>query len=178
MRVLLFMGNNLLNVGDIVPFFTLNSFNCGVIDLKSFIQTQKTTLIFSRYFGCPICQLDLNELLQRQGEITTKGAKIVYITQSSVQIANEIIHSKDIKFPVIQSSRSELYAQYGLGLLSLSSITQIPVKLKKAKDAGIEHGPKEGWEQQSPGQFLLDTTGKIIHFKKGWLDVDDILTNL
>ena len=79
-----------LKEGDKAPLFKLDSFNMGTVDLAELIGEQKIVLIFSRYFGCPICLVDLNELLNRKKDIMKKGAIILYITQSGEKIALEI----------------------------------------------------------------------------------------
>ncbi|TFG22726.1 MAG: AhpC/TSA family protein, partial [Promethearchaeota archaeon] len=152
-----------------------DSYNAGSIDLGALIGKQKTVLIFSRYFGCPICQLDLKTLLERAKEIENKGAKILYITQSGEKVAKEFIESKGIPFPVIPSSKDELYKDYGLGPMVKEAAKQVRTKVKEAFALGFEHGEYEGWEPQCPGQFVIDTDGKIIHAKPGWLEVDVIL---
>lgn len=172
------MGENKVNIGDKALLFKLDSYNAGSVDLAELLENQKVVLIFSRYFGCPICQLDLKELMERYSEIEEKGAKILYITQSGEKVANEFIKEKNIKFPVIPSSKDELYAEYGLGVMDSEAIKQVKVKFKESIKAGIKHGEYEGWEQQGPGQFIINQEGAIIHAKKGWLDIDSILTDL
>ncbi len=169
------MGKNNVKEGEKAPLFTLESYNAGTINLEELIGEQKIVLIFSRYFGCPICQVDLRSLLQRKEEITSKGAKILYITQSGGEVAEEYIKAKDIEFPVIPSSKEKLYKEYGLGMMNPKALVQIKSKLKEAREEGIEHGEFEGWEKQGPGQFVIDEEGKIIHAQKGWLDIDSIL---
>lgn len=164
-----------IKVGDAAPKFKLESFNSGIIDLDQLIGSQKIVLIFSRYFGCPICQLDLVELLKQANEIQNKGAKLLYITQSGEEKAKKFIEEKKITFPVIHSSKDELYAQYGLGRFSATAAAKILGKGKEAKKAGYEHGEYEGYEMQCPGQFVIDTDGIIIHAKTDWLDVSSIL---
>ncbi|MFX1377733.1 MAG: peroxiredoxin-like family protein [Promethearchaeota archaeon] len=164
-----------LKEGDTAPLFKLASYNAGIVDLAELVRQQKIVLIFSRYFGCPICLVDLNELMKRKSEIENKGAKILYITQSGENVAKEYIKKKDINFPVISSSKDDLYADYGLGLMTAGAMSKIRGKLKDAKNLGIEHGEYEGWEKQGPGQFVINKDGKIIHQQKGWLDIDSIL---
>lgn len=159
------------------PIFTLDSYNAGSINLTE-LKGQKIVLIFSRYFGCPICQSDLKNLMERKSEIEEKGVKILYITQSGEKIAKEYIEQKNIDFPVIPSSKDELYADYGLGLMTSEAVKQIPLKLKDVKKYGFEHGEYEGWEKQGPGQFVIDEQGKIIHASKGWLNIDRLLSVL
>jgi len=164
--------------GDKAPLFKLGSYNAGEIDLAELLGKQKIVLIFSRYFGCPICQLDLKTLLENKSKIEERGAKILYITQSGEDVAKEYIEKKNIDFPVIPSSKDELYAKYGLGLMTNEAVKQIPAKLKDIKKYGFEHGEYEGWEKQGPGQFVIDEQGSIIHAQKGWLDIDSLLTIL
>ena len=164
-----------IKVGDDAPTFKLESYNAGTIDLNQLIGSQKIVLIFSRYFGCPICQLDLETLLQQVNEIEKTGAKILYITQSGEKIAKKFIQEKNIAFPVIPSSKDELYAQYGLGRFSAAAAAKVLSKGKQSKKAGYEHGEYEGYEMQCPGQFVIDTDGKIIHAKMDWLDIPEIL---
>jgi len=169
------MGVIEIKVGDKAPLFKLDSYNAGAIDLAEEIGTQKIILIFSRYFGCPICQLELNDLLDRLTEIENKGAKLLYITQSGEKAAKEFIEKKKINFPVIPSSRKELYKDFGLGRMTAEAIKEVRTKLEETMKAGIEHGDYEGWEQQGPGQFVIDSEGTIIHAKQGWLNIEAIL---
>ena len=167
-----------IKVGDKAPLFKLDSYNESTIDLAELIGNQKIVLIFSRYFGCPICHLDLNTFLERIVEIENKGAKVLYITQSGEKVANEFIEIKKIKFPVIPSSKDELYKEYGLGMMTPEAAKEVRSKFKETIKAGLEHGEYEGWEKQGPGQFVIDESGIIIHAKKGWLDVDSLLDAL
>ncbi|MHA1914398.1 MAG: peroxiredoxin-like family protein [Promethearchaeota archaeon] len=164
-------------VGNKAPLFTLDSYNAGLINLSE-LKEQKIVLIFSRYFGCPICQVDLKELINRKSEIEEKGAKILYITQSGEKIAKEYIKNENLDFPVIPTSKDELYTEYGLGLMTSEAVKQIPLKLKEVMKYGFKHGEYEGWEKQGPGQFVIDEQGKVIHAQKGWLDIDSILAVL
>jgi len=164
--------------GDQAPLFKIDSYNAGTIDLASLIGDQKIILIFSRYFGCPICQVDLKELMTRKVEIEGKGAKILYITQSGEKVAKEYIEREKIDFPVIPSSKKELYADYGLGIMTKEAVSQVPSKLKEVRKHGFEHGEYEGWEQQGPGQFVIDENGKLTLAQKGWLDIDSLIASL
>ncbi|TES94705.1 MAG: AhpC/TSA family protein [Promethearchaeota archaeon] len=172
------MGKNKIKVGDKAPHFKIESYNEGMIDLSELIGKQKIVLIFSRYFGCPICQLDFNILLEKVSEIKEKGAKLLYITQSGEKVAKEFIEKYSVDFPIILSSKDELYAEYGLGLMTAGAVTKVRSKLKEASKLGIGHGDYEGWEKQGPGQFVIDEQGNIIHERKGWLLLPEIFAVL
>ena len=172
------MGKNKIKVGDKAPSFKIESYNEGMIDLSELIGDQKIVVIFSRYFGCPICQLDFNILLEAVPEIKEKGAKLLYITQSGEKVAKEFIEKYNVDFPIISSSKDELYAEYGLGLMTAGAVTKVRSKVKEAFKLGIEHGDYEGWEKQGPGQFVIDEQGNIIHERKGWLLLPEIFAAL
>jgi len=172
------MGKNKIKVGDKAPHFKIESYNEGMIDLSELIGAQKIVVIFSRYFGCPICQLDFNILLEAVPEIKEKGAKLLYITQSGEKVAKEFIEKYNVDFPIIPSSKDELYTEYGLGLMNAGAVTKVRSKLKEATKQGIGHGDYEGWEKQGPGQFVIDEQGNIIHERKGWLLLPEIFAVL
>ena len=172
-----------ISVGEKAPLFKADSYNAGPIDLAELIGKQKIVLIFSRYFGCPICQVDLKELIENLPEIEGKGAKVVYITQSSKEKADEFINKYEITFPVIPSPQESkkvftLYKLYDLGMMSVGAVKNVPGKLKQAKNAGIEHGDYEGWEKQCPGQFVIGEDGNIIQAIRNWLDIESLLEAL
>jgi peroxiredoxin len=167
-----------IKVGDKAPLFKLDSYNAGTIDLGELIGKQKIVLIFSRYFGCPICQLDFNILLESVPKIKEKNAKLLYITQSGEKVANEYIEKYIVDFPVIPSSRKELYAEYGLGLMNEGAVKKVKSKFKEATEKGFIHGDYEGWENQGPGQFVIGEDGTILHERKGWLLLPEIFAVL
>lgn len=169
-----------LKVGDKAPVFKRQSYNAGEVDLAQLIGKQKIILIFSRYFGCPICQLDLRELLENLPDLEESGLKLIYITQSGKEVAEDFIEEEDLSFPVIFSPKEELYEEYGLGKFTLKCLAQVPGKMLKAKKEGIEHGEHEDTktESQCPGQFIIGEDGTLIHAQKGWLDVEGLLNTL
>jgi len=172
------MVKNNIKVGDKAPFFKIDSYNAGTIDLEHLLGKQKIVIIFSRYFGCPICQLDFNILMENVPKINETGAKLLYITQSGEKITQEFITKYNVEFPVIPSSKKELYAEYGLGLMNAGAVAKVRSKFKEATKQGFVHGEYEGWENQGPGQFVLDEEGNVIHERKGWLLLPEIFAVL
>jgi peroxiredoxin Q/BCP len=172
------MVKNKIKVGDKAPLFKIESYNAGMIDLSELIGEQKIVLIFSRYFGCPICQLDFNILLESVPEIKEKGAKLLYITQSGEKVAQEFITKYNVDFPIIPSSKKELYAEYGLGLMNAGAAAKVRSKFKEATEKGFVHGEYEGWENQGPAQFVIGEDGNILHERKGWLLLPEIIAVL
>jgi peroxiredoxin Q/BCP len=149
--------------GDLAPDFTADSVNMGKITLSDF-KGHKTLLIFSRYFGCPVCQLEFDEL--REFLRDHPSLMVLYVNQSLPESVKKYIEDKDVNFPVIASpkvdGKYELYELYGASSLGPASAIKILLKGQKARRLGKQHGPYEGIETQSPAQFLIDEDGKII----------------
>ncbi|MCP4764500.1 MAG: redoxin domain-containing protein [archaeon] len=167
-----------IKAGVQAPIFKLESYNAGTINLEELIGSGKIVLIFSRYFGCPSCQVDLKTIVDNLHLIEEKGAKLLYITQSGPEVSEKIIPERGIKFPVIPSTKNELYKTYGLGKMTLGMMTALPGMMAKSKKLGFTHGEFEGSETQASGQFIIDDGGTIIHAKKGWLDLEAILSEI
>jgi len=152
-----------LKPGDSAPDFTTESVNMGKITLSEY-RGHKTLLNFSRYFGCPVCQLEFDELrefMKKHGSL-----KVIYVNQSYSESARKYIEGKNIDFPVIASpkinGKYELYELYRVRSLGVAGIIEIFQKGSRARKLGKEHGPYEGIETQSPAQFLIDEGGKIV----------------
>jgi len=157
-----------VKTSDPAPDFTVDSVNLGRVTLSDF-RGHKTLLIFSRYFGCPVCQLEFDEL--REFLKNHPSLSVLYVNQSQPESAKKFIEDKGINFPVIAApkvnGKYELYELYGVGSLGPASIIGILIKGRKAQKLGKKHGSYEGVETQSPAQFLIDESGRIISAEYG-----------
>ena len=161
--------------GDTAPGFAVDSVNMGKVTLSD-LKGHKVLLIFSRYFGCPVCQLEFDEL--REFLRGHPSLKVLYVNQSLHESARKYIEGKDVDFPVIASpkvdEKYELYELFRVGSLGPVSAIKILFKGRKAQRLGKRHGPYEGIETQSPAQFLIDEGGKIISAEYGLFDADKL----
>jgi peroxiredoxin Q/BCP len=161
--------------GDSAPDFAADSVNLGRVNLND-LKGRKTLLIFSRYFGCPVCQLEFDEL--REFLRDYPSLKVLYVNQSHPESARKYIEGKDVNFPVIASPKVDgkysLYELYGISSLGPLSVIKILLKGRKARKFGKGHGPYEGIETQSPAQFLIDENGKIISAEYGLFNADKL----
>jgi peroxiredoxin len=138
----------------------------------------KVVLIFGRYFGCPVCQLDFDELLMKSSEIKAK-AEFVYFIQSSPESAREYIQAYDVDFPIVsvprEDGRYKLYDTYGVGKMGIGTTIEILKRAGTAKKMDKVHGAYEGIETQSPADFVVDESGKIIWAHRGLIDLEKLL---
>lgn len=163
-----------LKVGTKAPSFTLESINKGTVSLDDY-KGKQVLLIFSRYFGCTVCQLDWDDTIKLASEIDTD---IVYFTQSKPETTKEYLKKYQIDFPVIPVPKTNgqypIYKDYGLGNFGIGTGIKLLQKAQKAKKAGKVHGEYEGKETQTPGDFMVDGEGKVIRAHVGLLEADEI----
>jgi len=165
-----------IGIGDLAPEFSLESVNMGTVSLKDY-EGKRLVIIFGRYFGCPVCQLDFDELLKHR-EMIKEYAELVYFTQSSLESARGYISEYMVDFPVIPVSKEEdykIYRDYDVGNMGPSTLFNIFKRAREAKKAGKLHGAYEGRETQSPADFVVDEEGRIIWANRGMLNLEKLL---
>jgi peroxiredoxin len=133
----------------------------GRVSLEDY-RGRRTLLVFSRYFGCPVCEYDWDALIDLKKETEIE---VVYFTQSNPENANKYLERKPVDFPVIpvpeENGRYRVYDDYGVGNFSLGTGLKLLLRSREARKAGMVHGEYEGRETQSPADFIVDREGRI-----------------
>jgi len=165
-----------LKVGDKAPDIESNSVNFGPVKLSSLKGKERVLLVFSRYFGCRLCQLDFHDLLEKAAELQ-KYAKIIYINQSTEGTAKEYIQGKAVPFPIIVDPKEPypLYKAYNVGNWEAEEREKASAKRPRIAAAGFQHGAYEGNEQQMPVSFIISKDGTIEYANYGDLDIEKII---
>jgi len=165
-----------LRPGDAAPEFTLDSVNAGRVSLKDY-RGSWVLLVFGRYLGCPVCQLDFDELLRLRGSIGP-DVKVVYLVQSSPESTGAYIEGLGVDFPVVpvplEDDRYKVYDLYGVGSMGPGTLARVVVRAREARRAGKVHGAYEGRETQSPGDFVIDPEGRIVRAHVGLFEADEV----
>ena len=163
-----------LRPGDPAPPFSLESVNHGMVSLEDY-RGKVMLLIFSRYFGCPVCQYEWDDLIDLREEA---GVEVVYFTQSSPENARLYLEGDPADFPVIpvpeEDGRYRVYDDYGVGSIGLRTGAKLLMRAREARRAGKTHGEYEGRETQSPADFIVDVEGRIHRANVGMLEVAEI----
>lgn len=131
-------------------------------------KADKTFLLFSRYMGCPFCQVDMLELSEEYSRFTEKEAQILVVLQSAPETIRSQTVLKEPPFEIICDPKGTLYELYGV---KTAASTQKMIKPGKKlfRKAGLllkyrlKHGAYEGNEQQLPALFLLDQEQNILY---------------
>ena len=161
------MENKLISFGDKAIDFTYQTPYGKTSTLKEKVQkADKTFLIFLRYYGCTICQLDIRAYRENYQKFLDKDAQILLVLQSAPATIAESITEEELRFEVACDPEGKLYGLYQVGAarskLGLASIKTIR-KIQAAKKLGLEHGAYEGNELQLPAVFLLDRGMNVVY---------------
>ncbi len=166
----------MLKNGEKAPLFQFMNQHSETVDFEKIISSNnKTVLLFLRYYGCTICQLDLIEYKERYKEFTDKNTDVIIVLQSSPKTVNKT----HLPYNVACDSEMILYKKYNVeaakSTLKMVNIKAIK-KVNKAKKAGIKHGEYEGIETQLPACFIIDNEGTIVysHYAKKVADIPSI----
>lgn len=129
-------------------------------------KNRNTLLLFLRYYGCTVCQLDLMEYKEKYKEFKDNDTEVVIVLQSEAEVVKQ--SGGDMPYIIACDPKMELYdlfeikpAKSTMGLVSIKAVK----KVMKAKKTGLEHGKYEGEELQLPAAFLVDTDGQIVYGK-------------
>ena len=62
---------------------------------------KKTILLFLRYYGCTLCQLDIREYANAYDRIKAKDAQLLVVLQSPASTINAQMKKEDLPFDII-----------------------------------------------------------------------------
>ncbi|MDD3337241.1 MAG: PatB family C-S lyase [Lachnospiraceae bacterium] len=137
-----------------------------------------TFLLFLRYYGCTICQLDMKMLKAEYDKITAAGAKAMVVLQSDPAGIRKQIPETTFPYEIICDPEQKLYEKYNIApALTKEKMAdgKVLAKIGKARASGLVHGAHEGEELQLPAVFLV-TPGlavKQTHYGRTPADMPD-----
>ena len=166
-----------LKPGDPAPALSGKAVNMDdTVDIKQLMEKGPVVVVFSRYFGCPVCQSDFDKLIDVQDELLDR-ARLVYVIQSSPERATAFLASRDEKFPVLcdPDPPYPLYGAWGIKNVSLVTLGKMAKVVLSRK---YQHGEYEGNEKQSPADFIVGKDGTITRVNYSLLDTRKIIDSL
>lgn len=160
--------------GDVVRIRELYSVDDRPIPVPD--AARLTHLQFSRFAGCPICNLHLQSMVDQHGEIVAAGVRQVVLFHSTPDEAGT--YARDRPFDVVADPDKELYEEFGVetslrGVLDPRATA--PVVRGLFRPAGTERvrpwtrGPTHptGGRLGLPADILLDPAGAVLACKYG-----------
>ncbi len=168
-----------LSVGDVMEDFTFDTpFTQGRTLMETLKAAPKTAILFLRYYGCTLCQMDIHQLAKDHGKITAGGGQLLLVLQSEREVVSSQISEDTLPFEIICDPEQALYKRFGIqGAEDMRAMVdgKAFAKLAKAAVTGYRHGKYEGNELQLPAAFVVDANGKVgyAHYGKTVSDFPD-----
>lgn len=164
--------------GEKISDFKFDTFEKDGVDFYNFLKEgqDKTLVVFLRYFGCTLCQLQMVDFKENIKKLEDLNVKLLVALQSERDTLKEDKGAKDLPFEILLDPEQKLYKEFDIkaakSKLTLVD-TRIAGKLLEAKKLGLEHGKYEGNELQLTAYFILDNEGNIIkaHYAKNICDM-------
>ncbi len=163
-----------LQVGMRAPIFDAASWDGTTIRLADF-EGRKLWLAFFRYASCPLCNLQVRDLIQRYPDLASRGLAIAAVFQSPAASIAEYVGRQRPPFPLLADPGEGLYRLYGLeASVAAFASPRNYSRAVRATLAGFAPGRMEGTRTRIPGDFLIDEGGVIRDLFYGEVIADHI----
>ena len=168
-----------LTVGSVMPDFTYQTpYTAGLTLADTAKAAPKTALVFLRYYGCTLCQYDIQQLTEHYDTLTANGGQLLVVLQSDPAGLAQQLPEGSLPFAIVCDPDQQLYKQFEIGAASGKGELvggNTLIKVVRAKAAGFQHGAYEGEELQLPAVFVVDSDRSVLyaHYGKNAADLPD-----
>jgi thioredoxin-dependent peroxiredoxin len=164
-----------MKVGEKAPDFRFDTPWQSSQDFYGATQHQSAILVFLRYHGCPVCQMEMAHLKREIGIFNGKDVRIFVFLQSAIQTLSPLIKEGDFPFTIVCDPEGKIFRLYAVapgGLLKYFHPAGL-LAFVKATGRGFIHKKFEGHETQLPAAFIIrpDKTIKYVHYGRHIGDV-------
>jgi len=130
---------------------------------------------FTRYAGCPVCQLRVGRIAAAMPEFRALSCGVWMVFQSTPRVLHAAMAEWRPGFMAVADPGAGLYGAFGVGT-SLTGYVhpQSVLALIRATLAGKRHRRFEGRETQMPADFVIDPKGRIALAHLGGSVGDDV----
>lgn len=152
--------------------------NCKLSDIVKRVKG-KTAIVFLRYYGCTLCQLDIMDFTEGYKDIAATGGQLLVGLQSDpVKLASKLGENKP-PFDIICDPEQKIYKMLKIepatSKETMGDASSMP-KLARTRAVGLKHGDYEGNELQLPAAFVVepDMTVTSAHYGRIVTDVPTV----
>lgn len=155
-----------LRVGDRAPDVVLQSLDGARLNCSS--PRIPAVVLFTRYAGCPICQLHVSHIAQAMPEFRARSCGVWMIFQSTQQHLEAAMAEWNPGFSAVADPAAHLYDAFAAGSSMAGFIhPRSLLAVVRAIRAGKRHGRFEGREMQMPAGFVLESSGRLAFARYG-----------
>jgi peroxiredoxin len=102
-----------LAVGDRLEGFVYDTCEENGIELEMTIE-KPTVLFFSRYYSCPVCQMNIEVLKESWEQIDKMGVDLKFVLQSTQETIKNAFKDDPLPFDIICDPKAVLYDRYNI----------------------------------------------------------------
>lgn len=166
-------------VGDTMPDAVVDTVERKGVSLASLVGDTPTMLLFLRYSGCTLCQLDMHRLKVGYEQVRSAGGQVAVVLQSDADRLRTEVEKEPFPFSIICDPQKSLYDEFAVWPAVNATELMGPglmEKVQAAAEAGLVHGAYEGDELQLPAAFVLDKDLRIrwMHYGNGLGDTPSV----
>ncbi len=150
-----------LNAGDRMPDFQFATPYSANVRLSDTVKKcpGKTAIVFLRYYGCRMCQLDMIDYTEDYVRIAGVGGQLLIVLQSDpVKLAAKIPEGS-VPFTIVCDPEQKLYKEFDIRPAASKEAMKdesSAVKVARIAASTLVHGDYEGEELQLPAAFVVD----------------------
>ncbi len=149
-----------LRVGDLAPAVVLEALDGSRLDCRR--SGAPAVVSFTRYAGCPVCQLHVARVAATMPEFRSRSCTVWMVFQSTPERLQAAMAGWQPGFAAVADPAARLYDAFGVAPSLTGYVHPRSVRaLAQATLAGKRHGRFEGRETQMPAGFVLDRAGRI-----------------
>ena len=149
-----------LNVGDVIPNFSLPNALGKPIELQQLLKAGPIVISFYRGQWCPYCNLELRALQQSLAEIENLGATLVAISPQTPDNSLSTVEKNELTFEVLSDVGQEVAQKFGL-------VFVVPEELRPIYQGfGIDlpgHNGDDSFELPIAATYVVAPSGQVVH---------------
>ena len=154
------LADRALQVGDVAPEFTLLDSDGNQVSSKELLAQGPLVLTFYRGNWCPYCNLELQALEEAVGDIRSRGASLVAVSQQSQKNSRVSQRQNNLSFPIVTDKNGDIVEKFGLRWSLQPYLTEV-FKMFKV-DLPIIH-EDDKWTLPMPARYVIDQDGSIVY---------------
>ena len=166
--------NRKLKSGDNAPDFRYDSPWKSDQVFYNTIGNKPAVIVFLRYFGCPVCRMEMANLKKKIELFKQKEATVIVVLQSSPATIASLGKQEDWPFTIVCDPDADAFKLYHVepgGLFKYLHPAGLIAAIK-ATFQGFVHGKFEGRETQLPAAFVV-AADKTITFSYYGKNISD-----
>ncbi|HEY9049507.1 MAG TPA: peroxiredoxin-like family protein [Ohtaekwangia sp.] len=158
-----------LSINQQAPDFKMTDIYGQPVQLKN-LKGQKVYLAFQRNAGCPVCNLQVHQLLKHADDFMAQNIAVLLVYESSLEKMREYLGENTYPFHFIADPDNKLYNQYGvgqsLGKFFKSLFHGLIEKATQGKKLYKKSISQDGHTTTIPAEFVIDKDGKLskVHY--------------